>query len=137
MATRTLSLSSPEGGSYVIVLTITKEYQTPRGIENMPSSSSSHLWNLVSQRSNYLLWGNENEQQRTPVYQEWSDRAARRATIVDSSFQGKTSPEQISDVDATVTSESFSNWTQGNDVDVLIDGLETFERMFEVSSFTN
>ena len=31
-----------------------------------------------------------------------------------------------------VTSDSFSNWTHGNDVDVLIDGLETFERMFEV-----
>ncbi len=123
-------MSSPEGGSYVIVLSLTKEKEGMAGDHVVPA----HLWNFVSRRDYYLLRGNEPEPDA--IHHHRSDEAAdssnnttrgKDAMVV----QGKRIGAKDIEGDM-VTSDSFSNWTQGNDVDVLIDGLETFERMFEV-----
>ena len=55
--TKTLNLSSPEGGSYVIVISLTKEHESAGGDHVVPA----HLWNFVSRRDYYLLRGNEPE----------------------------------------------------------------------------
>lgn len=129
LITKTLNLSSPEGGSYVIVLSLTKEKEGMAGDHVVPA----HLWNFVSRRDYYLLRGNEPEPDA--IHHHRSDEAADSdnnstrgtdAMVV----QGKRIGAKDIEGDM-VTSDSFSNWTQGNDVDVLIDGLETFERMFE------
>jgi hypothetical protein len=125
LITKTLNLSSPEGGSYVIVLSLTKEKEGMGGDHVVPA----HLWNFVSRRNYYLLRGNEPELDAIH-HDAQSDNGVhgKEAMVV----QG-TTRIGAKDIDGDmVTSDSFSNWTRGNDVDVLIDGLETFERMFEV-----
>lgn len=121
-------MSSPEGGSYVIVLTLTRDQEG----RDSDQAAHSHLWNLVSPRSNLLLRGSESETGSTTLPTEPSSQAKPTyITSVTEALKGKWLASKEID-DNRVTSDSFSNWTRGNTVDVLIDGLETFERMFEV-----
>lgn len=112
----------------MIVLTLTKEH------ENM--GIPSHMWNFVSPRNSFLLRGNEPEPENNPPTSseptsKLTTAGASLMETMENLITGKKTGKTLID-GGVVTSNNFSNWTQGNKVDVLIDGLETFERMFEV-----
>lgn len=128
--TKTLSLSSPEGGSYVIVITLTKE----RGGFGSEHSAklSPHLYHFLTPRNHYLLSGSEPESEnieKSANNISLAEIGNQQSTNEMTSNKGNFPRNAQTDI---ISSESFSNWTKGNDIDVLIDGLETFERMFEV-----
>ncbi len=130
--TKTLTLSSPEGGSYIIVFTLTKEYEGMKGDHVVPSP----LWNFVGKRDHYLLYENGTLHD-TAIQPHGSERNTQESAETKRKGSRFLQAEKKLEADKLedkmmITSENFSKWTQGNNVDVLIDGLETFERMYEV-----
>lgn len=111
LATKSFTLTSREGGSYVISLSLTKELESRA--EGGLHVVSPRVWDFAHRRNHYLL----ARPQEHLAPQEASEISVTKSQV-----------EQSSQV---ITTDSFSEYSNGNNVQVLIDGLETFEMMYE------
>ncbi|KAL6074701.1 phospholipase D, variant 3 [Balamuthia mandrillaris] len=138
--TKTLTLSSPEGGSYVIVFTLTKEYHAL-----IPTSSSSSSFTSSSlppssvHTTTAIKQGTHVVPSAAWDYVNFRDNYIRQRELLKRSEQSVEDPPSSSSPSSSVIpaepnsvrSSQFSQTTHGNSVDVLIDGVETFERIYE------